>query len=49
MLTPHLGYVTEDTYDAFFGDAVEDVLAYLVRRPRPRHRALDVDGPKTSM
>ncbi len=29
VLTPHLGYVTEDTYDIFFSDAVEDVLAYL--------------------
>ena len=29
VLTPHLGYVTEDTYDTFFTGAVEDVLAYL--------------------
>jgi phosphoglycerate dehydrogenase-like enzyme len=29
ILTPHLGYVTEDTYAVFFKDAVEDVLAYL--------------------
>jgi phosphoglycerate dehydrogenase-like enzyme len=33
VLTPHLGYVTEDTYDIFFGDAVEDVLAYLDGAP----------------
>jgi phosphoglycerate dehydrogenase-like enzyme len=33
VLTPHLGYVTEDTYDIFFGDAVEDVLAYLDDAP----------------
>jgi len=33
VLTPHLGYVTEDTYDTFFGDAVEDVLAYLDGAP----------------
>jgi phosphoglycerate dehydrogenase-like enzyme len=33
VLTPHLGYVTEDTYEAFFGDAVEDVLAYLDGAP----------------
>jgi phosphoglycerate dehydrogenase-like enzyme len=33
MLTPHLGYVTEDTYTVFFGDAVEDVLAYLDGAP----------------
>jgi phosphoglycerate dehydrogenase-like enzyme len=33
VLTPHLGYVTEDTYDTFFCDAVEDVLAYLDGAP----------------
>jgi phosphoglycerate dehydrogenase-like enzyme len=33
VLTPHLGYVTEDTYKTFFDDAVEDVLAYLDGAP----------------
>ena len=33
VLTPHLGYVTEDTYEVFFEDAVEDVLAYLDGAP----------------
>jgi phosphoglycerate dehydrogenase-like enzyme len=33
VLTPHLGYVTEDTYRVFFGEAVEDVLAYLDGAP----------------
>jgi phosphoglycerate dehydrogenase-like enzyme len=33
VLTPHLGYVTEDTYATFFSDAVEDVLAYLDDAP----------------
>jgi phosphoglycerate dehydrogenase-like enzyme len=33
IITPHLGYVTEDTYMVFFNDAVEDVLAYLVGDP----------------
>jgi phosphoglycerate dehydrogenase-like enzyme len=33
VLTPHLGYVTEDTYESFFTDAVEDVLAYLDGAP----------------
>jgi phosphoglycerate dehydrogenase-like enzyme len=33
ILTPHLGYVTEDTYEIFFTDAVEDVLAYLGGAP----------------
>jgi phosphoglycerate dehydrogenase-like enzyme len=33
VLTPHLGYVTEDTYTTFFTLAVEDVLAYLDGAP----------------
>jgi phosphoglycerate dehydrogenase-like enzyme len=33
VITPHLGYVTEDTYEIFFKDAVEDVLAYLDGAP----------------
>jgi phosphoglycerate dehydrogenase-like enzyme len=33
VLTPHLGYVTEDTYTTFFTDAVDDVLAYLDGTP----------------
>jgi phosphoglycerate dehydrogenase-like enzyme len=33
VLTPHLGYVTEDTYATFFADAVEDVLAWLDGAP----------------
>jgi phosphoglycerate dehydrogenase-like enzyme len=33
VLTPHLGYVTEDTYATFFNDAVEDVLAWLDDAP----------------
>ncbi len=33
IITPHLGYVTEDTYTVFFDDAVEDVLAYLAGEP----------------
>jgi phosphoglycerate dehydrogenase-like enzyme len=33
IITPHLGYVTEDTYTVFFGDAVEDVLAWLAGEP----------------
>jgi phosphoglycerate dehydrogenase-like enzyme len=28
VLTPHLGYVTDDTYRVFFGDAVEDIAAF---------------------
>jgi phosphoglycerate dehydrogenase-like enzyme len=33
VLTPHLGYVTEDTYRLFYGQAVEDVAAFLAGRP----------------
>jgi phosphoglycerate dehydrogenase-like enzyme len=33
VLTPHIGYVTEDTYATFFTHAVEDVLAYLDGAP----------------
>jgi phosphoglycerate dehydrogenase-like enzyme len=33
IITPHLGYVTEDTYTVFFDDAVGDVLAYLAGDP----------------
>jgi phosphoglycerate dehydrogenase-like enzyme len=33
IITPHLGYVTEDTYMVFFKDAVEDVLAWLAGDP----------------
>lgn len=33
ILTPHLGYVTEDTYTVFFDDIVGDVLAYLDAAP----------------
>ena len=33
VLTPHVGYVTEDTYRRFYGDAVEDVAAFLRGEP----------------
>ncbi|MBC3761995.1 D-2-hydroxyacid dehydrogenase family protein [Quadrisphaera oryzae] len=33
VLTPHVGYVTEDTYAAFYEDAVEDVAAWLAGSP----------------
>jgi phosphoglycerate dehydrogenase-like enzyme len=28
VLTPHLGYVTDDGYRTFYGDAVEDIAAF---------------------
>ena len=33
VLTPHLGYVTEQTYEIFFREAVEDVAAFVAGRP----------------
>jgi phosphoglycerate dehydrogenase-like enzyme len=33
VLTPHLGYVSEGTYEIFYGDAVEDIQAYLDGAP----------------
>jgi len=40
VLTPHLGYVTEDTYRRFYGEAVEDVAAFLRGEPL---RVVDAD------
>ena len=33
VITPHIGYVTEETYRVFFGDALEDIRAYLAGSP----------------
>ncbi|WP_236791278.1 D-2-hydroxyacid dehydrogenase family protein [Amycolatopsis sp. GM8] len=33
VLTPHLGYVTQDVYEIFFRDAVEDIAAYQAGSP----------------
>lgn len=33
VLTPHLGYVTADTYRRFFADAVDDILAWRAGSP----------------
>lgn len=33
VLTPHLGYVTRQTYEVFFRDAVEDIAAYRAGSP----------------
>ncbi|GIX45999.1 MAG: hypothetical protein KatS3mg131_0210 [Candidatus Tectimicrobiota bacterium] len=33
VLTPHLGYVTEETYRVFYGQAVEDIEAFLRGQP----------------
>jgi len=29
VLTPHLGYVTAETYKIFYGDAVEDIASFM--------------------
>jgi phosphoglycerate dehydrogenase-like enzyme len=41
LATPHLGYVTRSNYAAYFTQVVEDIQAYLVRRPI---RILDSPG-----
>ena len=33
VLTPHMGYVTSDTYRVFYGDAIEDISAFLAASP----------------
>ncbi len=33
VLTPHLGYVTEDAYQIFYGDAAEDIVAFAQGSP----------------
>ena len=33
VLTPHMGYVTSETYRIFYSDAVEDIRAFLVGAP----------------
>lgn len=33
VLTPHIAYVTENTYDVFYGEAVEDIAAFLAGDP----------------
>jgi phosphoglycerate dehydrogenase-like enzyme len=33
VITPHLGYVTEEGYRIFYGQALEDVKAWLAGRP----------------
>ena len=33
VLTPHMGYVTDETYRVFFGDAVENIKAFLSGSP----------------
>ena len=41
VLTPHLGYVTDDTYSVFFGEAAEDIAAFARGEPV---RVLNLSG-----
>jgi phosphoglycerate dehydrogenase-like enzyme len=34
VLTPHIGYVTRETYRVFYGETVDVVRAFLDGRPR---------------
>jgi phosphoglycerate dehydrogenase-like enzyme len=33
VLTPHLGYVSDDTYEVFYGDAAQDIAAFAQGEP----------------
>ena len=33
VLTPHLGYVTEESYRVFYGEAAEDIVAFAQGNP----------------
>jgi phosphoglycerate dehydrogenase-like enzyme len=33
VLTPHVGYVTKEAYEVFYGDVVEDIVAFLDGSP----------------
>lgn len=33
LLLPHIGYVTNDAYDVFYADAVEDIVSYAAGQP----------------
>jgi phosphoglycerate dehydrogenase-like enzyme len=33
VLTPHLGYVTRETYGVYFPQALEDIEAWLAGKP----------------
>jgi phosphoglycerate dehydrogenase-like enzyme len=33
LLTPHIGYVTDGTYQVFYREAVENIAAFLAGHP----------------
>ena len=45
VLTPHLGYVTSETYEIFYGDTVEDIASYMRGEPV---RVLNTDAMETA-
>lgn len=45
ILSPHMGYVTEETYEIYFQDAVEDILAFYQGTPL---RMVGKQAPATS-
>lgn len=47
VLTPHLGYVTERTYRTFYGEAAEDIAAFLSGRPVRLLTPADVSPPRS--
>jgi phosphoglycerate dehydrogenase-like enzyme len=44
VITPHLGYVTAETYKIFYGHAVENIQAFLRGQPV---RALNTPRPRS--
>jgi phosphoglycerate dehydrogenase-like enzyme len=46
VLTPHLGYVTHETYTAFFTQVVENLTAWLDGTPPPRLLNPEVSPPR---
>ena len=48
VLTPHLGYVTQENYAVYYRDALEDILAWAAGAPRARARALRARGLQDS-
>jgi len=45
VMTPHLGYVTKETYQAFYAQTIEDIASYLAGQPV---RVMNSSLPKTT-
>ena len=46
VITPHLGYVTKETYQVYFADAVDDILSFLSGEPTRVLAAPKVPGSR---